>query len=163
MAAGKVEVLQVVGGFDVDRGAEARLVNKDVNIQEGNMGWGDGPSESDRVTTIEALKEKEKGIIVCYCYKKVKYVFLMPISFFFSWYSWSVHSLVNGVYAFGFLFMLPQLFVNYKLKSVAHLPWKAFMYKVCFICTVSVCFFNINLKICSQVNECTPIIIGIGL
>jgi hypothetical protein len=38
--------------------------------------------------------------------------------------------LVNGVYAFGFLFMLPQLFVNYKLKSVAHLPWKAFMYKV---------------------------------
>uniref|UniRef100_A0A672HND6 Lipid scramblase CLPTM1L n=1 Tax=Salarias fasciatus TaxID=181472 RepID=A0A672HND6_SALFA len=33
------------------------------------------------------------------------------------------------VYAFGFLFMLPQLFVNYKLKSVAHLPWKAFMYK----------------------------------
>jgi len=37
---------------------------------------------------------------------------------------------VNGVYAFGFLFMLPQLFVNYKLKSVAHLPWRAFMYKV---------------------------------
>jgi hypothetical protein len=49
---------------------------------------------------------------------------------FCSWYSWSVHSLVNGVYAFGFLFMLPQLFVNYKLKSVAHLPFKAFMYKV---------------------------------
>lgn len=46
-----------------------------------------------------------------------------------SWYSWCVHSLVNGVYAFGFLFMLPQLFVNYKLKSVAHLPWRAFMYK----------------------------------
>uniref|UniRef100_A0A8C5MBW2 Lipid scramblase CLPTM1L n=1 Tax=Leptobrachium leishanense TaxID=445787 RepID=A0A8C5MBW2_9ANUR len=34
-----------------------------------------------------------------------------------------------GVYAFGFLFMLPQLFVNYKMKSVAHLPWKAFTYK----------------------------------
>uniref|UniRef100_A0A3Q3XK39 Lipid scramblase CLPTM1L n=1 Tax=Mola mola TaxID=94237 RepID=A0A3Q3XK39_MOLML len=46
-----------------------------------------------------------------------------------SWYSWVINSLVNGVYAFGFLFMLPQLFVNYKLKSVAHLPWKAFMYK----------------------------------
>ena len=44
-------------------------------------------------------------------------------------YSWIIQSLVNGVYAFGFLFMLPQLFVNYKLKSVAHLPWKAFMYK----------------------------------
>ncbi|XP_060567772.1 lipid scramblase CLPTM1L-like [Ruditapes philippinarum] len=46
-----------------------------------------------------------------------------------SWYSWCIQSLVNGVYAFGFLFMLPQLFVNYKLKSVAHLPWRAFMYK----------------------------------
>ncbi|XP_057684663.1 lipid scramblase CLPTM1L [Corythoichthys intestinalis] len=46
-----------------------------------------------------------------------------------SWYSWLINSMVNGVYAFGFLFMLPQLFVNYKLKSVAHLPWKAFMYK----------------------------------
>ena len=49
-----------------------------------------------------------------------------------SWYSWCVESLANGVYAFGFLFMLPQLFVNYKLKSVAHLPWRAFMYKVTF-------------------------------
>lgn len=46
-----------------------------------------------------------------------------------SWYSWTVQTTVNGVYAFGFLFMLPQLFLNYKLKSVAHLPWRAFMYK----------------------------------
>ncbi|XP_014211927.1 cleft lip and palate transmembrane protein 1-like protein [Copidosoma floridanum] len=46
-----------------------------------------------------------------------------------SWYSWFIQSIVHGVYAFGFLFMLPQLFVNYKLKSVAHLPWRSFMYK----------------------------------
>ncbi|XP_014244937.1 cleft lip and palate transmembrane protein 1-like protein [Cimex lectularius] len=46
-----------------------------------------------------------------------------------SWYSWIIHSVVNGVYGFGFLFMLPQLFINYKLKSVAHLPWRTFMYK----------------------------------
>merc|ERR1739845_111155 len=46
-----------------------------------------------------------------------------------SWKSWTIQSLVNAVYAFGFLFMLPQLFVNYRLKSVAHLPWRAFMYK----------------------------------
>jgi hypothetical protein len=43
ITAGKVEVLLVVGGCDVDGGAEARLVNKDVNIQEGDMGKGDGP------------------------------------------------------------------------------------------------------------------------
>ncbi|ESN92969.1 hypothetical protein HELRODRAFT_108202 [Helobdella robusta] len=46
-----------------------------------------------------------------------------------SWYSWTIESMANGVYAFGFIFMLPQLFINYKLKSVAHLPWKAFTYK----------------------------------
>ncbi|XP_055644146.1 lipid scramblase CLPTM1L [Toxorhynchites rutilus septentrionalis] len=46
-----------------------------------------------------------------------------------SWYSWIINSLVNGVYAFGFLFMLPQLFINYKMKSVATLPWRALMYK----------------------------------
>ena len=45
MAAGKVKVLLVVGGFDVDRGEEPRPVNKDVNIQEGDMGRGDGPSK----------------------------------------------------------------------------------------------------------------------
>ncbi|KAI5710159.1 hypothetical protein M8J75_006185 [Diaphorina citri] len=44
-------------------------------------------------------------------------------------YSWLLRSLVNAVYAFGFIFMLPQLFINYKLKSVAHLPWRTFMYK----------------------------------
>ena len=26
--------------------------------------------------------------------------------------------------------MCPQLYVNYRLKSVAHLPWKVFMYKI---------------------------------
>ncbi|XP_066587511.1 lipid scramblase CLPTM1L [Prorops nasuta] len=46
-----------------------------------------------------------------------------------SWYSWSINSLVNGIYAIGFIFMLPQLFINYKLKSVSQLPWKVFMYK----------------------------------
>ena len=46
-----------------------------------------------------------------------------------SWYGWAINSLVNGIYAFGFLFMTPQLFMNYKLKTVAHLPWKAFMFK----------------------------------
>ncbi|KAI6228637.1 hypothetical protein M3Y99_01204300 [Aphelenchoides fujianensis] len=46
-----------------------------------------------------------------------------------SWTSWVIKCLANCVYAFGFLFMLPQLFLNYRLKSVAHLPWRAFMYK----------------------------------
>jgi hypothetical protein len=47
-----------------------------------------------------------------------------------SWYSWIVGTAVGFVYTFGFISMTPQLFINYKMKSVAHMPWKAFMYKV---------------------------------
>lgn len=45
------------------------------------------------------------------------------------WYSFVVGTLVGFVYAFGFMSMCPQLYINYKLKSVAHMPWKTFMYK----------------------------------
>jgi len=46
-----------------------------------------------------------------------------------SWYSWLLGSIVGCVYSFGFIMMTPQLFINYKLKSTAHMPWKTFMYK----------------------------------
>ncbi|KAF5833872.1 transmembrane protein [Dunaliella salina] len=46
-----------------------------------------------------------------------------------SWYSWIVSSLVGAVYMFGFILMCPQLYLNYKLKSVAALPWRQMTYK----------------------------------
>ena len=46
-----------------------------------------------------------------------------------SWYSWLISNLANAVYTFGFIALCPQLYVNYRLKSVAHLPWKVFLYK----------------------------------
>lgn len=46
-----------------------------------------------------------------------------------SWYSWILNSLVGAVYTFGFILMCPQLYLNYKLKSVAHLPWRQMTYK----------------------------------
>ncbi|KAJ1978607.1 hypothetical protein H4R35_001832 [Dimargaris xerosporica] len=46
-----------------------------------------------------------------------------------SWYSFVINTLVGYVYTFGFITMTPQLFINYKLKSVAHMPWRTFMYK----------------------------------
>ena len=36
-----------------------------------------------------------------------------------SWYSFILTTLVGFVYAFGFIMMTPQLFINYKLKSVS--------------------------------------------
>lgn len=46
-----------------------------------------------------------------------------------SWYSFTIQTLVQFVYTFGFIAMTPQLFINYKLKSVAHMPWRTLMYK----------------------------------
>jgi hypothetical protein len=71
--------------------------------------------------------------------KYLSYI-LLPIMFLYSiyslyynehksWYSFIVSTLVSFIYMFGFITMTPQLFINYKLKSVAHMPWKTFMYK----------------------------------
>lgn len=58
-----------------------------------------------------------------------------------SWWSFTVQSMVGFIYAYGFLTMLPSLYVripllescspqiNYKLKSVAHLSKRALTYK----------------------------------
>ncbi|KAF2085721.1 cleft lip and palate associated transmembrane protein 1 [Saccharata proteae CBS 121410] len=46
-----------------------------------------------------------------------------------SWYSFIIAVLVGSVYAYGFLMMVPSLYINYRLKSVAHMPAKAMTYK----------------------------------
>ncbi|KAF4120797.1 Cleft lip and palate transmembrane protein 1 (CLPTM1) [Geosmithia morbida] len=46
-----------------------------------------------------------------------------------SWYSYIITTLVGSVYAYGFLMMVPSLYINYRLKSVAHMPSKAMGYK----------------------------------
>jgi len=45
------------------------------------------------------------------------------------WYSWILNTLVGFIYMFGFVMMTPQLFINYKLQSVAHLNWRTMTYK----------------------------------
>merc|ERR1712194_410450 len=47
-----------------------------------------------------------------------------------SWSSWAISSMADFAYTFQFLEMWPQVFVNYKLKSVAHMPWRVLMYKI---------------------------------
>ena len=46
-----------------------------------------------------------------------------------SWYSYIITTLVGSVYTYGFLMMVPSLYINYRLKSVAHMASKAMMYK----------------------------------
>ena len=46
-----------------------------------------------------------------------------------SWYSFVLRSLARFIYTTGFIMMTPQLYINYKLKSVEHMPWKVLTYK----------------------------------
>ncbi|XP_006817546.2 putative lipid scramblase CLPTM1, partial [Saccoglossus kowalevskii] len=45
------------------------------------------------------------------------------------WYSFVLNLLYGFLLMFGFIMMTPQLFINYKMKSVAHLPWRMMTYK----------------------------------
>ncbi|CAG9766664.1 unnamed protein product [Ceutorhynchus assimilis] len=45
------------------------------------------------------------------------------------WYSFVLDILYGFLLTFGFIMMTPQLFINYKMKSVAHLPWRMLTYK----------------------------------
>jgi len=45
------------------------------------------------------------------------------------WYSFVLSIAYGFLLTFGFIMMTPQLFINYKLKSVAHLPWRMLTYK----------------------------------
>jgi Cleft lip and palate transmembrane protein 1 (CLPTM1) len=45
------------------------------------------------------------------------------------WYSFVIETLVGSVYAYGFLMMVPSLYINYRLQSVAHMPSKTMTYK----------------------------------
>lgn len=45
------------------------------------------------------------------------------------WYSFILNMLYGFLLTFGFIMMCPQLFINYKLRSVAHMPWRQMTYK----------------------------------
>ncbi|BEJ13292.1 hypothetical protein CspHIS471_0304660 [Cutaneotrichosporon sp. HIS471] len=61
-----------------------------------------------------------------------------------SWYSFIISTLAQAIYMFGFVQLVPQLIINYKLKSVAHIPMKAMVYKT--LSTVVDDFFAFCVK-----------------
>eukprot|EP01116_Phalansterium_solitarium_P006671 TRINITY_DN19011_c0_g1_i1.p1 TRINITY_DN19011_c0_g1~~TRINITY_DN19011_c0_g1_i1.p1 ORF type:complete len:596 (-),score=240.59 TRINITY_DN19011_c0_g1_i1:399-2138(-) len=79
-------------------------------------------AEYDRIA-MQKLSYVLYPLIVCYA------IYSLYTNTYKSWYSWVISSLTGCVYTFGFIMMCPQLYINYRLKSVAHLPWKTFMYK----------------------------------
>jgi hypothetical protein len=45
------------------------------------------------------------------------------------WYSFILNTLVGAIYTFGFIQMTPQLYINYRLKTVEHMPARALTYR----------------------------------
>jgi hypothetical protein len=45
------------------------------------------------------------------------------------WYSFVINTMVGSIYFFGFINMTPQLYINYRLKTVEHMPGRAMTYK----------------------------------
>ncbi|XP_064624010.1 putative lipid scramblase CLPTM1 [Lineus longissimus] len=62
-------------------------------------------------------------LLVCYSIYSLFYVEHK------GYYSWVLSLLYGFLLTFGFIMMTPQLFINYKMKSVAHLPWRMLTYK----------------------------------
>ena len=61
-------------------------------------------------------------LVIIFC------VYRLVFHKFRSWYSWAILSLTAASEVFGFVTMTPQVFMNYRLKSVEHLPWPALTY-----------------------------------
>lgn len=87
-----------------------------------------GSYEQSGTKQFDRMAFKYLGILlfplaVCYCIYSVIY------NEHRGWYSFVLSSLYGFLLTFGFIMMTPQLFINYKLKSVAHLPWRMLTYK----------------------------------
>jgi hypothetical protein len=61
-----------------------------------------------------------------------------------SWLDWALGGAVAATYSFGFALMTPQLWVNYRLRSVAQLPWAVLSYR--FLTTITDDLFAAVIK-----------------
>ncbi|XP_073250119.1 putative lipid scramblase CLPTM1 isoform X1 [Porites lutea] len=114
-------------------------INKAVNIKvdKENLWFGIIPriSFADKQTYVESETKQYDmmafkylswllfPLLLCYAVYSLLYVEHK------GWYSWVLSMLYGFLLTFGFIMMTPQLFINYKMKSVAHLPWRMMTYK----------------------------------
>jgi hypothetical protein len=103
------------------------------------------PAETFQEMTVAADNVSTQILTAC----------LLPLVGFYSlwslvvhthggWYAWLIATMTACTYAFGFVSMCPQLYINYKLQSVSHLPWKFLVYR--FLSTVIDDIFAFVLK-----------------
>ncbi|TIB16309.1 hypothetical protein E3P89_00302 [Wallemia ichthyophaga] len=129
----------IIGGQGVGLVIEMWKVTKavDVGVMRSENRWLPHIRWSDKKQlTAEEKKSREYDTLA---FKYVSWV-MIPILLAYTiysllydthrgWYSFVVSTLTSFVYAFGFVQLIPQLIINYKLKSVAHMPGRAMVYK----------------------------------
>ncbi|CAM9623773.1 unnamed protein product, partial [Ectocarpus fasciculatus] len=99
-----------------------------INLSIRNLSV-DGDEEERKCSVYDHIATLHAGLCLCPIIVGMSLYYLKTYTYT-SWYSWFISSAVDCVYFFGFLAMLPQLYINFKLRSVAHLPVKSFMYKI---------------------------------
>ena len=89
------------------------------------------PADTYELSETKLYDEEAMQYLTCAMYPLVAGYSLYSLAYqeHKSFYSWLLGSTVHFVYSFGFVLMTPQLFINYKLKSTAHMPWKTLVYK----------------------------------
>jgi len=122
-----------------------KVQNDKVAADTGNAKNNTNPKKAteDNADRVEEKPKKDLDMLTVEMDRKATRtlgVILLPFVIIFAlrslvteehsgWYSWFITSASGSVYALGFVLMTPQLFLNYKLKSVAHLPWRVLCYK----------------------------------
>lgn len=113
-----------------------RLRNLKNPTETGSKKATSDSSEIIKVHDLAVLTEEMDRL----AFQTIGKYFIIPIVILYSfytlvyqehtgWYSWFITSASSAVYAVGFVLMTPQLFLNYKLKTVAHLPWNVLFYR----------------------------------
>merc|ERR1712110_1375329 len=118
------EIWKVTKVQDVSFDFENKLFGLIPRIQlEDKKDYEDsGTKEFDRMA-FKYLGMAFFPLAFCYCIYSVIY------NEHKGWDSFVLGSCYGFLLTFGFIMMTPQLFINYKLKSVAHLPWRMMTYK----------------------------------
>merc|ERR1711915_635333 len=109
-----------MGSFDHEN--KVLGVFPSVKLEDRKEYLDSGTKEFDRLA-FKYLGMALFPLAFCYCIYSVMY------NEHKSWYSFILGSMYGFLLTFGFIMMTPQLFINYKLKSVAHLPWRMMTYK----------------------------------
>ncbi|ORY05131.1 cleft lip and palate transmembrane 1 [Basidiobolus meristosporus CBS 931.73] len=109
---------------------------KVIKVYKLNLSWKGFQVEENKALTKDEEISREIDRTVIYYIT----ILCIPISIAYagyslifwehkSFYSWSLDALMAAVYLLGFINMTPQIFLNYRLKSVEALPINAFLFK----------------------------------